>query len=810
MRFGHFDDKNREYVITDPRTPLPWINFLGTQEFFSLISNTSGGYSFYKDALYRRITRYRYNNLPLDSGGKYFYINDAGTVWSPAWKPAQTELDAYECRHGLSYTSIRGEKNGLSCTQRSFVPLDAHCEVQQLTLENNSDQKKEISLYSFAEWCLWNAHDDMNNLQRNLSIGEVEIHGGTIYHKTEYRERRNHIAFYHSSRPPEGYDTDRESFFGMYNGLANPQVVMDDTPRNSVADGWSPVASHCNRITIAPGETKKLVFVLGYAENPDDEKWSAPGQINTTRAEELIAQFSTPEQAETAWKQLQSYWDELLAGFQVEHHDDRLERMVNTWNQYQCMVTYNFGRSASYYETGIGRGLGFRDTNQDLLGFLHLIPERARQRILDVAATQMEDGSCYHQYQPLTKRGNDAIGGDFNDDPIWLIASVSAYIRETDDWDILEEVVPFQNDPDNTGTLFDHLTRSVEHVLNNRGPHGLPLIGRADWNDCLNLNSFSTNPDESFQTADSKEGKTAESILIAALFIYYGREYVELANRSSRETDAGRVLKAITEMEKAVEEHGWDGAWYLRAYDDSGNKVGSKENEEGKIFIESQGFCSMANIGADKEMPRRALDAVGEHLATKHGIVLHQPAFTRYYLNLGEISSYPEGYKENAGIFCHNNPWIMIGETLIGRGDKAYDYYQRIAPAFREEISDLHRTEPYVYSQMIAGKDAGRHGEAKNSWLTGTAAWNFVAITQHILGIRPEFDGLRVDPCIPADWKGFTIQRRFRGARYIITVSNPNGVMKGPSEVRLNGDKIDGNIVPPQPADTDNNVEVIL
>lgn len=810
MKFGYFDDKKREYVITDPKTPLPWINFLGTQQFFSLISHTSGGYSFYKDPLYRRISRYRYNNLPMDSGGKYFYINDAGTVWSPGWKPAQTELDEYECRHGLSYTSIYGAKDGLACTQLSFVPVNADCEVQLLTLTNNSNVRKEISLVSFLEWCLWNAHDDMNNLQRNLSIGEVEIHDGTIYHKTEYRERRNHLAFYHSSRVPEGYDSDREAFFGMYNGFRDPQTVLENTPRNSVADGWSPVASHFHRLSIEPGETTQLVFTLGYIENPPEEKWIAPGRINTSRAEKLIAKYNSPEQAENAWTELCKYWDTLLSGFQLSHHDDRLERMVNIWNQYQCMVTYNFGRSASYYETGIGRGLGFRDTNQDLLGFVHLIPERAKQRILDVAATQLSDGSCYHQYQPLTKRGNDAIGGDFNDDPVWLIASVSAYIKETNDWSILEESVPFENDPKNTGTLFDHLTRSIDFILANRGPHGLPLIGRADWNDCLNLNSFSTNPDESFQTADSKDGRTAESILIAALFIYYGRDYVELAKRSGRENDAGRVDEAISAMDQVVQNHGWDGDWYLRAYDDFGDKVGSNENKEGKIFIETQGFCSMAGIGMDAEMPRRALDAVEKNLATKYGIVLQQPAFSKYYLNLGEISSYPEGYKENAGIFCHNNPWVMIGETMLGRGDKAYDYYTRIAPAFLEEISDLHRTEPYVYSQMIAGKDAPRHGEAKNSWLTGTAAWNYVAITQYILGIRPVFDGLLIDPCIPADWDGFSVQRRFRGALYNITVSNPNNAMKGPAEIHLNGTKIDGNKIPPQPSGSENQVKVLL
>ncbi|GAB6090210.1 GH36-type glycosyl hydrolase domain-containing protein [Spirochaeta dissipatitropha] len=810
MQYGHFDDQNKEYVITDPRTPLPWINYLGSEDYFSLISNTAGGYSYYKDALYRRITRYRYNNMPLDFGGKYFYINDNGSIWSPAWKPATTELDTYECRHGLGYTTITGSKNGLTCSQQAFVPVGSACEVHLISLKNTSQETKNVSLFSFIEWCLWNAQDDMTNFQRNLSIGEVEIHGGTIYHKTEYRERRNHLAFFHTDGKPAGFDTDREAFFGMYNGFQQPQTVLADKASNSVADGWSPIASHQLKYSIAPGEEIKQVFILGYVENPENEKWTALGKINTSRAEKMIETFASPAKAEQALDKLKTYWDNLLAGYKLKHSDNRLERMVNVWNQYQCMVTYNVGRSASYFESGIGRGLGFRDTNQDLLGFVHLIPERAKERILDVAATQLADGGCYHQYQPLTKRGNDAIGGNFNDDPLWLIASVTAYIRETNDWAILDADVPFENNPDNSGSLFEHLTRSVNHVLNNLGPHMLPLIGRADWNDCLNLNSFSTNPDQSFQTADSKEGKTAESVFIAGMFVYYGRQYAELALRSGKKDEQKRVLAAVKEMEEAVKKSGWDGDWYLRAYDDAGEKIGSKECEEGKIFIESQGFCSMAEIGTEDDMPRKALDAVETHLATDYGIVLQQPPYSKYYLQLGEISSYPEGYKENAGIFCHNNPWVIIGETSLGRGDKAFEYYRRIAPAYLEEISDLHRTEPYVYSQMIAGKDAARHGEAKNSWLTGTAAWNFVAVSQHILGVRADFDGLLVDPCIPPDWQEFTVQRRFRGAEYHITIKNPDKRMKGVKRMLLNGTQISGNIIPAQAAGSSNTVEVYL
>jgi cellobiose phosphorylase len=810
MKFGYFDDDKNEYVITNAETPWPWINYLGNTEFFSLISNTAGGYSFYKDALYRRITRYRYNNVPMDAGGKYFYINDNGTVWSPGWKPVKTPLDAYECRHGLGYTFITGQKNDIEAQILYFVPLEFNGEVQKLRLTNKSREKKNIKLFSFLEFCLWNAHDDMSNFQRNFSVGEVEVKDNTIYHKTEYRERRNHYAFYFTNKNISGFDTDRESFFGLYNGFAEPQAVVKGKSSNSVADGWSPIASHMFEIELAAEQTEEIVFILGYVETEKDKKWEKENIINKANALRMISLYDSAGKADKGLAVLKSYWDDLLSRFHVQHPDEKLARMVNVWNQYQCMVTYNIGRAASFFESGIGRGLGFRDTNQDLLGFVHQIPEWAKERILDVAATQFEDGGCYHQYQPLTKRGNDAIGSNFNDDPMWLIASVSAYIKETGDWDILDIQVPYDNNESKTGTLYEHLTASFNHVIENLGPHKLPLIGRADWNDCLNLNCFSENPNDSFQTCTNKEGKTAESVFIAGLFVFYGKEYAEIARRKGSTKEAERAAAAIRQMEETIKKQGWDGEWYIRAYDDYGNKVGSKENAEGKIFIESQGICSMAGIGMQEQFPKKALDAVKKHLSTKYGIVLHQPAYTKYYLHLGEISSYPEGYKENAGIFCHNNPWIMIGETVIGRGDEAFDYYKKIAPSYLEEISDLHRTEPYVYSQMVAGKDAKRHGEAKNSWLTGTAAWNFVAIAHYILGIHPDYDGIRIDPCIPKAWKEYKIKRHFRGDWYEITIKNPHQKNKGVTQITLDGKKLESALVPHVGDGKTHNVEVVL
>jgi len=811
MKYGFFDDISREYVITNPRTPWPWINYLGNEDFFSLVSNTAGGYSFYKDAKFRRLTRYRYNNVPMDSGGKYFYINDGGTIWSPGWKPCKTELDSYECRHGMNYTRITGRKNDISASALYFVPLKTWAEVQKLTLTNHSKEAKKLKVFSFIEWSLWNAAADMENFQRNFSTGEVEIDGSVIYHKTEYKERRNHYAYYSVNSPVSGYDTDRESFIGLYNGFDEPQVVAEGKSRDTEAHGWSPIASHFIEVELKPGETKDFIFVLGYVENDEDEKWESKNIINKQKARADIARFTTAEKVDASLGELRSYWDKLLSVYTLDSGDEKLDRMVNIWNQYQCMVTFCFSRSASFFESGIGRGMGFRDSNQDLVGFVHQIPERARERIIDIASTQFPDGGCYHQYQPLTKRGNNDIGGGFNDDPLWLILGTISYIKETGDFGILDEKVPFDNDWSLARTLFDHLSVSFDHVVNNLGPNGLPLIGRADWNDCLNLNCFSNDPNESFQTTENKsEGTKAESVMIAGMFVIYGQDYIELCQRLGKTDEAARARKHVDTMIQTVIKHGWDGEWFIRAYDYYGKKVGSHENEEGKIFIESQGWCTMAAIGKEEGMCLKSLDAVKERLDSKYGIVLNNPAFTKYYIEYGEISTYPPGYKENAGIFCHNNPWIMIGETVVGRGDRAWEYYQKICPAYLEEISDLHKTEPYVYSQMVAGKDAFKPGEAKNSWLTGTAAWNYYAITQYILGIRPDYDGLSVDPCIPKGWGNFKVMRKFRGVNYHINVSNPNGVSKGVLRIIVDGEQIQGNSIPLLSPEKDHYVEVTM
>ena len=799
MKYGYFDDINKEYVITTPKTPLPWINYLGCEDFFRLISNTGGGYCFYKDAKLMRLTRYRYNNTPLDNNGHYYYIKENDTIWNPGWQPSQTELDTYECRHGLGYTCYKGTKNNLEACVTTFVPIGSSCVLTRLSFKNNSDTIKHFSVYSYVEFCLWNAVDDLNNFQRNLSTGEVEIESykssSCIYHKTEYRERRNHYALYAMNTSCDGFDTARDSFLGTYGTPAKPEAVERGISNNSMADGWSPIGSFRKDITLSPGDKTSLIYILGFIENSPDDKWEALKVINKKNAHKMIDANMSDDKFNAAFDMLKEYWDNLLSGYRLETKDTRLCRMVNIWNQYQCMVTFNMSRSASYFESGTGRGMGFRDSCQDLLGFVHLIPDKARERIIDIASTQFENGSAYHQYQPLTKQGNSDIGSGFNDDPLWLIACTAAYIKETGDYSILDVDTPFDCCKENTAPLMEHLRRSFNYTTTHLGPHKLPLIGRADWNDCLNLNCFSLTPGESFQTTGASDGPVAESVFISGMYVRYGHDYSAICRHLHLDAEADEADRHINDMIHAVIDYGWDGEWFLRAYDAAGEKVGSHECNEGQIYIEPQGFCVMAGIGIKEGLAVRALNSVKNILDSKYGIVLLQPAYTSYHPELGEISSYPEGYKENAGIFCHNNPWISIAETVVGHGNRAFEVYKKICPAYLEDISDIHKTEAYVYSQMIAGKDAKRFGEAKNSWLTGTAAWTFTNISQYILGIRPEFDGLCIDPCIPDDMDGFKVTRRFRNATYNITVDNTAHSQKGVKQLIVNGIKINGNII---------------
>ena len=809
-RYGRFEDAEREYVVTRPDTPLPWLNYLGQDELFGLCTNTGGGYTFWRDARLRRLTRYRYNDVPFDSVGRYLYVNDGGVVWNPGWKPTKTPLDRYECRHGLGYTRIVGAKDGVEVELLFFVPPGENAELWKTTVRNSGGTVKDLRLFSYVEFCLYEAFNDATNYQRSYSSGEVEVERSAIYHVSEYRERRNHYTLFACTRETSGFDTSRDVFVGVHNGLHEAAVPFAGRTQGSIAHGWNPIGSHQVDLRLEPGGEETFAFVLAYVEQDPRAKFERPSVANKEQGRLLLARYSEPGAVDTAFLALQERWLGLLSTFQVDCPEPNAQRMLNTWNQYQCMATFNLSRSASLYETGIGRGMGFRDSNQDVLGFVHLIPDRARQRILDLAATQLSDGTCFHQYQPLTKKGNADIGGGFYDDHLWLIVSTCAYVKETGDTSILEEPIGYADRPGSSESLLHHLETSVAMTMENRGEHGLPLIGHADWNDCLNLNSFTTNPDESFQTAGDIEGSKAESVMIAGLFLYAARELAALYAHLGWTADEARLLAAYDELLAAVEAEAWDGEWYLRAFDAAGEPIGTHTSDEGRIFVESQSWCVLGGAGDGNGRARRALESVQEHLATADGVALHRPPFTRYRPELGEITSYPPGYKENGSIFCHTNPWVTLSWCLLGEGDRALESYLAICPATKDDRIDVYRNEPYVYAQTIAGPDAATPGEAKNSWLTGTAAWALVALTQGILGVKPDYRGLRIDPCIPPGWGSYRVTRRFRGVLYEITVRNPHHVSCGVRSLTVDGSKLTGDLVPDVPGKTTVQVEVVL
>jgi cellobiose phosphorylase len=766
MTYGHFDDERREYVITRPDTPLPWINYLGVNEYCGLISNTAGGYSFFRDPRERRILRYRYNNVPSDRPGRYIYIRDntSGDYWSGSWQPVLKEPDSYqyECRHGLSYTSIRFKYAGISTETTYFVPLGENLEIWHLRVKNDTRRKRNLGIFTYAEFCLWDAVNDMTDFQYNLNIGQTKFHANTIYHLTNYHAHQPCFAWFWANRKAASWDGLRQAFVGPYRSESNPVAVERGECSNTAASGWAPFAGMHFDLPLVPGGEEEIVFILGYGETWGEDaafrkKYRASGAVRR----EL--------------QKLRRYWDDTLGRFVAVTPDAAVNSMVNVWNQYQCRTTFNWSRSASYYESGIGRGMGFRDSNQDILGFAHQIPGLARQRLLDIASTQFPEGRAHHQYSPLSKKGS---GEGFGDDHLWLIIAADHYMKESGDLEILDERVPYNDGTD--GSLYEHLCQALFYTCYNTGWHDLPKIGKADWNDCLNL---------------AGPNGTAVSVMIAEMFVRAASLMAGIAGRTGRTIEVAEFEKLAREMKDRINGACWDGEWYLRAFDDSGAPVGTSKADEGRIWLESQVWAVLSGV-AGPERARACMDSVGAHLATEKGIVLFAPAYSKYHPELGYVSVFPPGLKENAAIFCHTNPWAMIAETMLGRGDAAFSYYKAILPSAGNDAADLRGTEPYVYSQMIAGREHRDFGQAKNSWLTGTASWNFAAVSQYILGVRPEYDGLRVDPCIPRSWKGFMVTRVFQGDTYRISITNPHGVCKGIARLKVDGKMRNGNVVP--------------
>lgn len=786
MRYGYFDDERKEYVIERPDTPMSWINYLGTADYCGIISNNASGYSFYRSPKSGRMLRFRFNSIPMDRPGRYIYLHDhkSGDYWSATWQPVAKPLENYRsvCRHGLGYTCFESEYDGIKTNYRVFVPIDRPLEVWEVEVENLSSNERDLSLFPYAEWCFWHIDQDLINFQYILYTCRMSYDGdGIIDYTLRWPQGNEDKGYMASVLPVTGFETDREVFIGPYRDEGRPVAVERGACANSIAIGGNACAVLQNRFILAPGEKKRAVFIIGV------------GDARTT-GREARDYYSRPEAVEKDFAVLQEYWRKRLANYGCKTPSPLVDTMVNIWNQYQCHTTFNWSRSASFNEAGGRDGIGYRDTNQDTLGVVHAIPDLVREKLLVLLKGQLAEGYAMHGFQPLFwSQGPHNIPEPdriFSDDHLWLLLSVPAYIKETGDFAFLEEVVPFADQEE--ATVYEHLRRALEFSWKKRGPHGLLLGLAADWNDCINL-----------------KGK-GESVW--STFLYYRAltEFIELARRTGKDADVKLFTERRAEIKELIDTHAWDGEWFLRGYLDSGRKLGGRESEQSKIFLNSQSWAVFSGA-ASGEKARMALDSMHRYLVTEHGIVLNHPAYRDTDNEIGAITSFPAGLKENAGIFCHANTWAVIAECLLGRGDKAFALYTSFLPAAKNDRADLYTMEPYVYAQFITGIDHPYYfGRARNSWLTGTAAWSFVAVSQYILGVRPDYDGLVVDPCIPAEWDGFEVTRVCRGKTFRIKVKNPHRSGYGVKELKVNGRVLPGNMIPYTEAAEENEVEVTL
>jgi N,N'-diacetylchitobiose phosphorylase len=783
MQFGYYDDKTKEYVITNPETPTPWINYLGSEKYCGLVSHNAGGYSFYRSPKSGRFLRFRYNNLPMDRPGRYLYLRDdaSGDFWTASWQPAGKSLKEYktETRHGLGYTRINSLYAGIETDALYFVPIGEDLEIWALTARNNGQATRRLSVFSYAELAFWDAMLDLVDFQYILNMCRTRVDEKTaiMEYDVGLPGRPRVFAFASAcgeplgsardglrrTAPLAGWDCDREVFTGPHRGESNPIVVAEGVSRKSIATGGNPCASFHVRLDLAAGAEETIVFVLGVGRADREglaarKKYGAPGAVRA------------------AFEKLARSWEEKLASLRVATPDKVADATINVLNPYQAHTTFNWSRSASYYESGTLRdGLGYRDSNQDALAVLPSVPGRVRGRILSLAGAIYEDGSACHTFQPLSGEGSG--GHDYSDDHLWPVLTVAAYVKETGDLSVLDEEVPFFDNPKKRESLLDRLGRTVAYAFSRRGRHGLCLGLHADWNDCLNLSNG------------------GESVWTTELLFLAAKIFAELAGRAGKRRDADKFDAAAAELKRALGGSAWDGEWFLRAYTGDGRKIGSRKNPTGAIYLIPNAWAVISGA-ADRERGMRAMDAVRERLFTPWGLMLLSPAYREPDPELGAISLFPPSLKENGGVFAHTNPWAVIAEAMLGRGDRAFEYWRTMAPLAANDRAEVRKTEPYVYAQFLAGSEHRIPGEARNSWLTGSASWNYVAAAQYLLGLRPEYAGLAVDPCLPRAWDGFTAIRRFRGTTYEIAVKNPNHVCKGIASITVDGRKIEGQILP--------------
>jgi len=802
MRYGYFDDEKREYVITNPKTPVKWINYVGTLAFGGIVDHTGGALICKGDPALNRITKYIPQLPSSEFKGTTLYLRfkqgDGYKVFSPYFVPTLDPYDLYECHIGLSYTRIVSEFYGVRTEVTIFAPLEDSLVIGDIQITNVSDQPLEIDAIPVVEYTHPDALKQFTNAdwvpQTMQSKAYGDENGLVILMQYPFMYKDTQINYFTSNRPASSFESDRRRFLGdnEYGTWANPLSLQEEELSNYEALRGDNIAALLHRLgTIQPGETTRLITQLGQDESVE-------------KALPSINRYQDAEQVERALKEMVAFWDTYLSRLQVETPDANMKSLLNIHNPRQCHTTKNWSRYLSLYQLGLGaRGIGFRDSSQDVMGILVSMPEEGKELIKKLLQVQKRDGSAMHQFNPLTMIANEGDSREveeapkyYSDDHLWIVLAITAYLKETGDLAFLEEVVPYyekgkEGHPLESGTVLDHMRRTIEFTQSNVGAHGLPLLGFADWNDTVNLRAG------------------AESLFAANL---YGKALLEMIELARHLGDAEGVVQYTAyyeTMKQRVNEHGWDGEWYVRYFDADGSPLGSRSNAEGQIYTNGQSWPVISGF-APPDKARAALDAVHRRLNTRNGIKLSTPGYDGFDPAKGGITTYPPGAKENGGIFLHANPWVIIAETILGNGDRAFEYYNQINPVAKNDKIEEFECEPYVYPQNILGDEHPQFGLARNSWLSGTASWAYQAGTQYILGVRPTYEGLQINPCIPREWDGFKVTRGFRNAVYQIEVKNPDHVCKGMKSVKVDGKEIAGNVVPVFGDGKTHQVEVIM
>ena len=786
MKYGYFDHQQREYVIERPDTPWPWINYLGEGEYCAIISNNAGGYSFHKTPGQNRLLRYRFNALPADRPGRYVYFRDEqGQFWSQSWAPTRRDPAEHKtvCRHGVGYTRMESSCRGIDSQVLYLVPPEEPLEIWDVTVQNPGDRERTIDVFGFCEWAFPYLAGELG-LQATLYVAQTRYVPGVCGYQTPIPGWRLTNRFFATTAPEvASYDCNREAFVGIWQDESAPRAVVNGRCSNYTGVGGNSCGGLHVRVTLPAGAQQRFAFIVG------------EGEAETVG--QAARQSWTSESVDAAYRAVREHWGERFDRLQVSTPDDDTNAMLNCWNAYQGHVCFRWSRSASLIEAGQRDGLGYRDTLQDTLCVMHTLPDQAADRIVSLLAGQASDGSALHKVDPInlvTGQGETPVEGDiYSDDHLWIPLALSAYCRETGDLGFLDREVDYLNE--GSASVFDHAMAAIGFALNHRGQHGLLLSLAADWNDALRLNEGTNSG--------------GQSVWTSIQFCWACRQLAELADATGRDETAGRLRTWADEMAERVNDVAWGGKWYLRGLMGDGSTIGAESNDVAKVWLNPQTWSVLAGV-ADADRGRAAMDAVGEHLASDYGLHLFAPPHTDLHADVPGRVQFPPGYKENAAIFCHPNPWAVMAETRLRRGETAYRYYRSLLPSAYNDQADLHHTEPYVYCQFVVGKWDKHHGTGHNPWLTGTAGWSYVAATQYILGIRPQLDGLEIDPVIPADWPGFSVTRVFRGATYEIEVTNPDRCGHGVRQLQIDGQAVEGNRVPPAEAGQTVKVRVTL